>query len=136
LAAAHRSARRRAGVLRAARRRACGAENMHSARPPRPVAGEPFEPSRVGALFLPRLRGQRRSGRTSDPVVPRFSLTLPLARRRPRRTRADRGSQAGIGESDHRPASFDFQVRERPPWFRPQEHAHMLDGLRKAGWEG
>ena len=34
------------------------------------------------------------------------------------------------------PASFDFQVRERPPWFRPQEHAHMLDGLRKAGWEG
>jgi len=34
------------------------------------------------------------------------------------------------------PGSFDFQVRERPPWFRPQEHAHMLDGLRKAGWEG
>jgi adenylate cyclase len=34
------------------------------------------------------------------------------------------------------PASFDFQVRERPPWFRPEEHAHMLDGLRKAGWEG
>jgi adenylate cyclase len=34
------------------------------------------------------------------------------------------------------PASFDFQVRERPPWFRPQEHAHMLEGLRKAGWEG
>jgi len=32
--------------------------------------------------------------------------------------------------------SFDFQVRERPPWFRPEEHAHMLDGLRKAGWEG
>ncbi len=34
------------------------------------------------------------------------------------------------------PASFDFQVRERPPWFRPEDHAHMLDGLRKAGWEG
>jgi adenylate cyclase len=34
------------------------------------------------------------------------------------------------------PASSDFQVRERPPWFRPQEHAHMLEGLRKAGWEG
>ena len=33
------------------------------------------------------------------------------------------------------PASFDFQVRERPPWFRPEDHAHMLDGLRKAGWE-
>ena len=34
------------------------------------------------------------------------------------------------------PISFDFQVRERPPWFRPEDHAHMLDGLRKAGWEG
>jgi adenylate cyclase len=33
------------------------------------------------------------------------------------------------------PDSFDFQVRERPAWFRPEEHAHMLDGLRKAGWE-
>jgi adenylate cyclase len=34
------------------------------------------------------------------------------------------------------PASFEFQVRNRPPWFRPEEHAHMLDGLRKAGWQG
>ena len=34
------------------------------------------------------------------------------------------------------PAAFDFQVHERPPWFRPEEHAHMLDGLRKAGWQG
>ncbi len=34
------------------------------------------------------------------------------------------------------PAEFDFQVCERPPWFRPQEHAHMIDGLRKAGWDG
>jgi adenylate cyclase len=34
------------------------------------------------------------------------------------------------------PTSFDFQVRRRPAWFRPEEHAHMLDGLRKAGWEG
>jgi adenylate cyclase len=32
--------------------------------------------------------------------------------------------------------AFEFQVRERPPWFRPEQHAHMLDGLRKAGWEG
>jgi adenylate cyclase len=33
-------------------------------------------------------------------------------------------------------AEFDFQVRQRPPWFRAEDHAHMLDGLRKAGWEG
>jgi hypothetical protein len=33
-------------------------------------------------------------------------------------------------------ASFDFFVRQRPPWFRPEDHDHMLDGLRKAGWQG
>jgi adenylate cyclase len=31
------------------------------------------------------------------------------------------------------PASFDMYVRERVPWRRP-DYAHMLEGLRKAGW--
>jgi adenylate cyclase len=30
--------------------------------------------------------------------------------------------------------SFDMYVRGRVPWMRPEDHAHMLDGLRKAGW--
>jgi adenylate cyclase len=34
------------------------------------------------------------------------------------------------------PASFDMFVRRRVAWHRPEDHAHMLDGLRKAGWEG
>jgi adenylate cyclase len=34
------------------------------------------------------------------------------------------------------PASFDMFVRRRVPWHRPEDHAHMLDGLRKAGWDG
>ena len=34
------------------------------------------------------------------------------------------------------PASFDLFVRQRVPWHRPQDYAHMLEGLRKAGWEG
>jgi adenylate cyclase len=34
------------------------------------------------------------------------------------------------------PAPFDMYVRQRVPWMRPEDHAHMLDGLRKAGWEG
>jgi adenylate cyclase len=25
-------------------------------------------------------------------------------------------------------------VRQRLPWFRPDDHAHLLEGLRKAGW--
>ena len=34
------------------------------------------------------------------------------------------------------PASFDMYVRQRVPWHRPQDYAHMLEGLRKAGWRG
>jgi len=31
------------------------------------------------------------------------------------------------------PASFAMYVRNRVPWMRPEDHAHMLEGLRKAG---
>jgi len=34
------------------------------------------------------------------------------------------------------PAAFDMFVRRRVPWHRPEDHAYMLDGLRKAGWRG
>jgi adenylate cyclase len=34
------------------------------------------------------------------------------------------------------PATFDMYVRQRVPWHRPEDHIHMLEGLRKAGWEG
>jgi adenylate cyclase len=33
------------------------------------------------------------------------------------------------------PASFYRFVRTRVPWHRPEHYAHMLEGLRKAGWE-
>jgi adenylate cyclase len=33
------------------------------------------------------------------------------------------------------PRSFDMYVRDRVPWMRPEDHAHMLEGLRKAGWK-
>jgi adenylate cyclase len=34
------------------------------------------------------------------------------------------------------PKSFDMVVRHRPLWWRPEDHEHLLEGLRKAGWEG
>jgi adenylate cyclase len=34
------------------------------------------------------------------------------------------------------PKSFGLYVGSRPPWFSPDDHAHLLDGLRKAGWQG
>jgi adenylate cyclase len=33
------------------------------------------------------------------------------------------------------PAAFGMYVRKRVPWFRPEDHAHLIEGLRKAGWE-
>jgi adenylate cyclase len=33
------------------------------------------------------------------------------------------------------PLAFDLHVRNRVPWMRPEDHAHMLEGLRKAGWQ-
>jgi adenylate cyclase len=32
------------------------------------------------------------------------------------------------------PQSMDMFVRHRLPWVRPEDHEHLLDGLRKAGW--
>jgi adenylate cyclase len=43
--------------------------------------------------------------------------------------RAERGKAIAIG-----PASFDMYVRNRAPFWRSEAHAHMVDGLRKAGW--
>ena len=32
--------------------------------------------------------------------------------------------------------AFDLYVRNRLPWMRSEDHEHLLDGLRKAGWQG
>jgi adenylate cyclase len=34
------------------------------------------------------------------------------------------------------PKSFDMYVRHRHRRYRPEDYEHMLEGLRKAGWEG
>jgi adenylate cyclase len=34
------------------------------------------------------------------------------------------------------PTAFDMYVRKRAPWFRPEDHDHLVEGLRKAGWKG
>jgi hypothetical protein len=31
--------------------------------------------------------------------------------------------------------AFKRYTRQRPPWYRPEDYEHMLDGLRKAGWQ-
>jgi adenylate cyclase len=34
------------------------------------------------------------------------------------------------------PGAFDMYVRKRAPWFGQEDHAHLVEGLRKAGWKG
>ena len=34
------------------------------------------------------------------------------------------------------PDAFESYTRQRPSWYRPEDYEHMLDGLRKAGWQG
>ena len=34
------------------------------------------------------------------------------------------------------PDAFERYTRQRPPWYRHEDYEHMLDGLRKAGWQG
>jgi hypothetical protein len=33
-------------------------------------------------------------------------------------------------------AAFGSHVHQRPPWLRPEDYEHWLDGLRRAGWLG
>ena len=32
------------------------------------------------------------------------------------------------------PAGYDYYAHHRPPWYQARDHAHMLEGMRKAGW--
>ena len=50
--------------------------------------------------------------------------------------RADEAKEALAKAIAVSPGQFDMYVRGRPPWIRPEDHAHMLEGLRKAGWKG
>jgi adenylate cyclase len=34
------------------------------------------------------------------------------------------------------PQSFEQYVRQRPAFIPPDDHAHIVEGLRKAGWQG
>jgi adenylate cyclase len=33
------------------------------------------------------------------------------------------------------PESFRRNTEARPRWLRPEDYEHLLDGLRKAGWQ-
>ena len=49
--------------------------------------------------------------------------------------RFDEAREALKQAIDVSPSQFDLHVRGRPVWYRPDDYEHMLDGLRKAGWD-
>ena len=47
----------------------------------------------------------------------------------------DRGEENGLGKAiSMAPAFFEKYAQDRLPWVRPEDHAHIPDGWRKAGW--
>ena len=50
--------------------------------------------------------------------------------------RAGEARAALIDALAREPDAFERYARQRPPWYRPENYEHMLDGLRKAGWQG
>jgi adenylate cyclase len=50
--------------------------------------------------------------------------------------RADEAREALEKAISTAPGAFDMFVRHRVPWMRPEDHAHMLAGLYKAGFRG
>ena len=68
---------------------------------------------------------------------PEFPLTYRwLAAALGQLGRADEAGDALRKAIEVSPKSFEFYTWNRPPWHRPEDHEHMLDGLRKAGWDG
>ena len=50
--------------------------------------------------------------------------------------RSDEAREALTMAIERWPESFSRYTQTRPPWFQPDDFEHMLDGLRKAGWQG
>ena len=50
--------------------------------------------------------------------------------------RPDEAHEALKKATEVSPRSFEMSTRITHPWRRPGDHAHMMDGLRKAGWQG
>ena len=128
-----------------------GATRIFSGRPKEGLAAletsirldphDPLLPSRLNRLALGRyFSGQYEAAVEAAKRAIRLNPDYPM----PHRWLAAALGQIGRTEEAKEalgkaiaiaPASFDMHVRSRVPWMRPEDHDHMLEGLRKAGWE-
>ena len=68
---------------------------------------------------------------------PRYPLTYRwLAAALGQLGRKDEAREALKTAIERGPESFSRYTQQRPPWFQPDDFEHMLEGLRKAGWQG
>jgi hypothetical protein len=100
----------------------------------RPIGG-PLKPDCASTVFHRGVRGCDRGGEPRNPLISRFSERLPMARRRARPAGRIEEAKCALEKAIAiAPAGFGMYVRRRVPWIRPEDYAHMLEGLRKAGW--
>ena len=108
---------------------------MHKAGPLRPAAEGPFAvQDTIGLYFFgdyEAAAGAAKAEIRSYPDFPNIYRWLAAALGQLGRTLE--AKEALVKAIAIAPASFDMHVRDRVPWMRPADHAHMLEGLRKAG---
>jgi adenylate cyclase len=86
-----------------------------------------YERNYAGAAEAAR----RTIGRYPDHPMPYRWLAAALGQL----GQAEAAREALHGATSISPKVFDLFVRSRVPWHRPEDYEHMLDGLRKAGWQ-
>jgi len=109
----------------------------YEARSPRPELGNSYAADGNRPLFPPRIRGCHRGCETSRLGISPVSKYLPLACRRSRPSRSDRGSKAGAAKGHRRRAGLFRHVCPRPGALasarRPRPHARRPAEGRMAG---
>jgi adenylate cyclase len=75
---------------------------------------------------------RRTIGRYPDHPMPYRWLAAALGQL----GQAEAAREALHGAVSISPKVFDLFVRNRVPWHRPEDYEHMIEGLRKAGWQG
>jgi hypothetical protein len=110
------------------------ARDVHQARSPRPEPRASLERRGYRILLLRRIRGGDRGGEASNPITPKASPPYRWLAASLGQTGQTEGRKEALEKAIAiAPALFDMYVRRRAPWMRPEDHAHVIEGLRKAG---
>jgi tetratricopeptide (TPR) repeat protein len=90
--------------------------------------------SRRAILMLRGMEAPRKAANRTIRLAPHYPNTYRwLAAALGQLGRTDEARDALQKAMAVAPAVFEMYVRQRPPWFRPEDYAHMLEGLSKAG---